>query len=109
MRAPLDGLRRRRAASIAGYARVEKADPAELAEARQRGAQTRGAQLRGNSEWGRAMAEARRLKRYGPSLTIDSRLRLLERRVEALETKGPHPVETRARVCSPGKRGGPIG
>jgi hypothetical protein len=62
---PSADLRRRRAASIAGFARVSQADREELATTRQRGAAVRGAQLRGDSDWGRRMAEARRLKRYG--------------------------------------------
>ena len=82
-------LRRRRAASIAGFARVEKADPDELAAARQRGGETRGAQLQGDSDWGRRMAEAKRLKRYGPRPTTEQRLTVLERRMAALEATQP--------------------
>jgi hypothetical protein len=81
-----DPIRRRRAATIAGYARVAQADPDEIAEARQRGASIRGAQLRGDREWGKRMAEARRLKRYGATMpTTHQRLTEIEQRLERLE------------------------
>ena len=84
-----NALRRRHAASIAGYARVEHADPEELAATRQRGAETRGDQLRVDSSWGRRMAEAKRLKRYGPQPTTDQRYSALERRLARLEALIP--------------------
>jgi len=80
-----NGLRRRRAASIGGFARVAQAEPAELAATRQRGGETRGDQLRGDSSWGRRMAEAKRLKRYGSQPTTDQRISALERRLVRLE------------------------
>jgi hypothetical protein len=85
---PSAELSRRRAAAIAGFARVSQADPEELAEARQRGGAARGAQLRGDKEWGKRMAEARRLKRYGAvTPTTHQRLTDIERRLERLETE----------------------
>ena len=79
---PTQEARRRRAASIAGYARA--AQPS-AAEARQRGAETRGRQLIGDSSWGRRMAEAKHLKRYGPSPTLGPRVTALEQRLAELE------------------------
>ena len=75
-------LRRRRAASIAGYARAEQPS---AADARQRGAETRGDQLRGDSDWGRRMADLRRLKRYGPAPSTEDRIATLEKRLARLE------------------------
>jgi hypothetical protein len=81
-----DPLRRRRAAAIAGFARVSQADPSEIADARKRGGAIRGAQLRGDSAWGKRMAEARRLKKYGSYLpTTRQQLSELEKRLERLE------------------------
>ncbi len=93
------GARRRRAASLGGYARMAQGAPLQLDEMRRKAGATRGAQLRGDSEWGRRMAEARRLKRYGPGLTTEQRLRDLERRMLALESK----EEARDRVNGAGE------
>jgi hypothetical protein len=86
----VSSLRRLRAAAIAGYARAQTADPDEIAQARRRGGAVRGAQLRGDSAWGRRMAEARRLKRYGATMpSAHARIDALERRVERLEEATP--------------------
>jgi hypothetical protein len=92
----LKRLRRHRAAVIGGVARVELADPEEIAEARRRGGEVRGAQLRGDSQWGRNLAAIKRLRRYG---VVDRAARestdLLERiaRLEAaLGTKTDNPA-----------------
>ena len=79
-------IRRRRAASVAGFARIEQADPDELATSRQRGGETRGAQLQGDAAWGRTMAAAKALKRNGGGPTNEQRIAALESRLERIES-----------------------
>ena len=86
-------LSRRQVASLGGYARNAKADPDEIAATRARGGATRAAQLRGRSDWGKRMAEAKRLKRYGPPPTNDERFAALEARISQLEKNGGTPDE----------------
>ena len=77
-------------------ARAREGDPDQLDAMRRRGGETRGAQLRGDASWGRRMAEARRLKRYGPHLTTDQRIDALEQRLALLETSMTDKVARRA-------------
>ena len=82
-------LRRRRAASIAGYARAEQP---RAQEARQRGSEARGEQLRGDSAWGRRLAAARTLKRHGVPPNTDGRIANLEKRLARLEARNEKDV-----------------
>ncbi len=77
-------LKRRRAASIGGFARAQQES---AQDARQRGGETRGAQLAGNSSWGQRLAELKRLKRNGPPPSLEIRVRELESQRRVLEER----------------------
>lgn len=79
---PPNTNKRRAAARTGGLARIAHGDPNELAAMRRRGGAARGRQLQGDSDWGRRMAEFKRLRRFGVRATDP---RQLEQRIAALE------------------------